>query len=100
MITFHTVADIVLTAKKGNTKRGKKVSVIKSPQASDMTVLHRDTKVESTYSSVVIIFVLAIALSKADLNWYVSAVIHQYTCTLCISNMFCYMLLLSKMTVV
>ena len=45
----------------------------------DITALQEYCNVGPTYSSVTTIFVLVIALTKTDLNWYVSAVIFHGT---------------------
>ena len=53
---------------------------VQNTQARDITVLQRYSNVESIYSSVITIFVLAIALLlKKDLNYYVGTEIFQGT---------------------
>ena len=46
-----------------------------------MTLLQKYSNVESTYSPVNIIFILTIALSKKDLNQYLSTVVYHSTLT-------------------
>ena len=46
----------------------KNFSWVKNKQVRDVTVLQKYSNVESTYNSVVIIFVLAVALSKNRLK--------------------------------